>query len=80
MLLCVCLSEIVLTTGSFISFAGVTEILYYKSADEQVYSLDGGWNIPSGMVSSKILPIHTEKPNGASVLVPGFMAGIPFNF
>lgn len=70
------LTDIVLSAGSFISFAGVTEILYYKNDDERVYSLDGGWNIPSHMDSSKILPLHTHKPNGASVLVPGFMAGV----
>lgn len=70
------LTEIVLTTGSFISLAGVTEILYYKNADKRVYSLDGGWDIPSKLDSKKILPIHTNEPNGASVLVPGFMAGI----
>ena len=64
-----------LTTGSFISFAGITEIMYYKNDDKRVYSLDGGWNIPSNIDYNKIPSIHTSGTNGASVLIPGFMAG-----
>lgn len=58
------------------SFAGVTEILYYKNSENRVYSLDGGWNIPVDLVVDEILPYHTTKPNGASVLVPGFFSGM----
>lgn len=41
-----------------------------------MYSLDGGWNIPADLNADEILPYHTTKPNGASVLVPGFFAGM----
>ncbi|XP_028397809.1 uncharacterized protein LOC114521544 [Dendronephthya gigantea] len=70
------LTEITLAAGCYVSFAGVTEILYYNSHENRVYSLDGGWNIPTDLDVEQILPIHTTKPNGASVLVPGFFAGI----
>ncbi|XP_028417027.1 uncharacterized protein LOC114541250 [Dendronephthya gigantea] len=70
------LTEITLAAGCYVSFAGVTEILYYNNHENRVYSLDGGWNIPTDLDVDQILPIHTTKPNGASVLVPGFFAGI----
>ena len=38
--------------------------------------MDGAWNIPQTMDTSKVPPVHTLEPNGASVLVPGFFAAI----
>lgn len=69
-------TEVTLAAGSYVSFAGITEILYYKSSEDRVYSLDGGWNIPADLNADQIPPYHTTKPNGASVLVPGFFAGM----
>ena len=69
-------AEITLAAGCYVSFAGVTEILFYNSSENRVYSVDGGWNIPADLDVDEILPIHTTKPNGASVLVPGFFAGM----
>ena len=68
--------EVTLAAGSYVSFAGITEILYYKSSESRVYNVEGGWNIPANLSADEILPYHTTKPNGANVLVPGFFAGI----
>lgn len=69
------LLEVALATGSYVSYAGVTNILYYDHKTDKVYSLDGGWNIPSN-VPSNIPPVHSDGPNGATVLIPGFIAGV----
>ena len=65
-----------LVSGAYVSYAGVTNIVYYDSNTSRTYHVDGGWNIPQTMDPSKIPPVHTPDDNGASVLVPGFFAGI----
>lgn len=70
------LAEVVLATGSYVSYAGVTLILYYEKSSNRVYSINGGWNTPLHGDPSQIPKVHTEGYNGASVLVPGFIAGV----
>ena len=65
-----------LATGSYVSYAGVTLILYYEKSSNRVYSINGGWNTPLHGDPSQIPKVHTEGYNGASVLVPGFIAGV----
>lgn len=73
---CVFTSEVTLATGSYVSYAGVTQILYYEKSSDRVYSINGGWNTPLDGDPSQIPKVHTSGDNGASVLVPGFIAGI----
>lgn len=41
-----------------------------------MYSINGGWNTPLKGDPSQIPKVHTPEANGASVLVPGFIAGV----
>ena len=68
--------DIVLSAGSHLSFAGVVNILYYKTSSGKTHSLDGGWQIPRHMNPLDIPSIHDKKARGASVLVPGLIAGV----
>ncbi|XP_078350937.1 glutathione hydrolase-like YwrD proenzyme isoform X2 [Oculina patagonica] len=70
------LTEVTLATGSYVSYAGVTQILYYEKSSNKVYSINGGWNTPLHGDPSQIPKVHTTGDNGASVLVPGFIAGV----
>ena len=70
------LAEITLATGSYVSYAGVTEILYYEKSSDKVFSINGGWNTPLHGDPSQIPKVHTTGRNGASILVPGFIAGL----
>ena len=65
-----------MATGSYVSYAGVTQILYYEKSSDTLYSINGGWNTPLDGDPSQIPKVHTSGDNGASVLVPGFIAGV----
>ena len=41
-----------------------------------MFSIIGGWNAPLHGDPSQIPKVHTTGNNGASVLVPGFIAGV----
>ena len=68
--------EITLATGSYVLYAGVTQILYYEKSSTRLFSINGGWNTPLHGDPSQIPKVHTTGNNGASVLVPGFIAGV----
>ena len=68
--------EFTLATGSYVLYAGVTQILYYEKSSTRVFSINGGWNTPLHGDPSQIPKVHTTGNNGASVLVPGFIAGV----
>ena len=61
--------EITLATGSYVSYAGVTQILYYEKSSTRVFSINGGWNTPLHGDPSQIPKVHTTGNNGASVLL-----------
>lgn len=70
------LTEIVLAAGSHVSYAGATNILYYDSSTGDTYNLDAGWNKPYYIDPAQIPEHQSELGNGATVLVPGFIAGV----
>ncbi|KAJ7385719.1 glutathione hydrolase [Desmophyllum pertusum] len=70
------LTEIALAAGSHVSYAGVANILYYDSSTGDTYNLDAGWNKPYYIDPAQIPEHHSGLSNGASVLVPGFIAGV----
>ena len=74
--ICFGLTEIVLAAGSHVSYAGATNILYYDSSTGDTYNLDAGWNKPYYIDPAQIPERHSELGNGATVLVPGFIAGV----
>ena len=70
------LTEIVLAAGSHVSYAGATNILYFDSSTGDTYNLDAGWNKPYYIDPAQIPEHQSELGNGATVLVPGFIAGV----
>ncbi|MCM2279135.1 MAG: gamma-glutamyltransferase family protein [Oligoflexia bacterium] len=69
------LTEITLTGGAYISYAGIAEVLYYDAGSKKVYSLNGGYDVPS----LETEPLSISKSGiltGRAVLVPGFMAAV----
>ncbi|KAL9969304.1 hypothetical protein ACROYT_G021503 [Oculina patagonica] len=70
------LTEIVLAAGSHLSYAGAANILYYDSSTGDTHNFDAGWNKPYYIDPAQIPEHHSELGNGATVLVPGFIAGV----
>ena len=68
--------EIVLAAGSHVSFAGVCNILYHDSSTGDTYNINGGWNKPYYIDLAHMPKHHSDRSNGASVLVPGFIAAV----
>lgn len=58
------------------SFAGVANILYHDSSTGDTYNIDGGWNKPYYVDLAQMPEHHSDHSNGASVLVPGFIAAV----
>ena len=69
-------AEIVLSAGSHVSYAGTANILYYDSSTGDTYNIDGGWNKPYYIDPAQIPEHQSDHSNGASILVPGFIAAV----
>ncbi len=65
----VALPQIATALGSYVSYAGTLQLLYYEARSGRVYSLNAGWPLPFAGAA-------TEGPEGRKTLVPGFMAGL----
>jgi gamma-glutamyltranspeptidase/glutathione hydrolase len=83
----VALTQITTALGSYVSYAGVLELVYYDAKTGKVSSLNAGWNSYLGEADPKSIPVDdlgpvafglkpTEGAEGRKTLVPGFMAGI----
>jgi len=83
----VALTQITTALGSYVSYAGILELVYYDAKSGKVSSLNAGWNSYLGETDPKTIPVDdlgplafgikpTEGAEGRKTLVPGFMAGI----
>ena len=83
----VALTQITAALGSYVSYAGILELVYYDAKSGKVSSLNAGWNSYLGETDPKSIPVDdlgalafglepTEGAEGRKTLVPGFMAGI----
>lgn len=83
----VALTQITTVLGSYVSFAGIAELVYYEAKTGKVYSMNAGWNSYRGETDPKTIPTadlgmlgggHSTGigAEGRKTLVPGFMAGI----
>jgi gamma-glutamyltranspeptidase/glutathione hydrolase len=74
----VALTQVVRSLGSFVSYAGVAQILYFDAKSGKVYSIDAGWASYLGETDPKTIPgsSSTDHDQGRKTLVPGFMAGM----
>jgi gamma-glutamyltranspeptidase/glutathione hydrolase len=73
------LAQIALTAGSFVSYAGFMNGLYYEAKTGKVYSFNAAYNIPKAETDPLSIPEGgnvTGTPSGRTALVPGFMAGV----
>jgi gamma-glutamyltranspeptidase / glutathione hydrolase len=83
----VALTEVATALGSYVSYAGVLQLVYFDAKSGKVYSLGAGWNSYRGENDPKSIPgadlsmigVRVRAAQGAEgrkTLVPGFMAGI----
>jgi len=82
----IALTQVITALGSYVSYAGILQLVYYDSQTHKLYSLDAGWNsylaetAPKTIPASHMLPLggaqSTAGEEGRKTLVPGFMAGI----
>jgi gamma-glutamyltranspeptidase/glutathione hydrolase len=83
----VALTQITMALGSYVSYAGILQLVYYDASSRKVSSLNAGWNSYLGETDPKSIPVDdlgplafgtkpTDGAEGRKTLVPGFMAGI----
>jgi len=72
------LTQVTTALGSYVSYAGILQLVYYDSQTRKLYSLDAGWNSYLAETSPKTIPANEmgSGAEGRKTLVPGFMAGI----
>ncbi len=69
------LTQTVLNTGCWTSFAGLMSMVVYDADSGEVFTLEGGWNT----VKDETYPLPPQArvgEPGRAVLVPGFMAAV----
>ncbi|MGD0365558.1 MAG: gamma-glutamyltransferase [Bryobacteraceae bacterium] len=74
----IAVTQIATALGSYVSYAGILQLIYYDSHTRELYSLDAGWNSYLGETKPATIPPNEAAPGaeGRKTLVPGFMAGI----
>jgi gamma-glutamyltranspeptidase/glutathione hydrolase len=83
----VALTHIAVVLGSYVSYAGIMDLVYYEARSGKVYSLNAGWNSYRGETDPSTIPVAdlralgisrqpTSGDEGRKTLVGGFMAGI----
>jgi gamma-glutamyltranspeptidase/glutathione hydrolase len=83
----VALTQITMALGSYVSYAGILQLVYYDASSGKVSSLNAGWSSYLGETDPKTIPVSdlgslpfarqpTAGAEGRKTLVPGFMAGI----
>jgi gamma-glutamyltranspeptidase/glutathione hydrolase len=69
------LTQIALTAGSAISYAGIMTVTYYDAASGKVYTLNACYNTVQNEKDPMTIP-PMGSHSGRTALVPGFMAGV----
>ena len=83
----VALTQVATGLGSYVSYAGIMELVYYDAKSGKVTTMNAGWNSYVGETDPKSIPVTdlgalsfgrtpTGGAEGRKTLVPGFMAGI----
>ena len=81
------LTQVATNLGSVVSYAGVSQMLYYEMRTKTVYALDAGWGTYQRETDPATIPapdvnLAVDQPppvggaQGRKTLVPGFMAGV----
>ncbi len=83
----VAVTQITTALGSYVSYAGILQLVYYDAKSGKVFTMNAGWNSYLGETDPKTIPVDdlgplafgtkpTQGAEGRKTLVPGFMAGI----
>jgi gamma-glutamyltranspeptidase/glutathione hydrolase len=72
----VALTQVTTALGSYVSAAGILQLVYYDASTGKVSSLNAGWNSWLGETEPATIPVNESGSEGRKTLVPGFMAGI----
>ena len=83
------LTQVEINLNSFVSYAGIAELVYYEAKTGKVYAMDAGWapyagekdpaSIPLAetvLLGAIMPPAGAAPAQGRQTLVPGFMAGM----
>ncbi|MYB07317.1 MAG: hypothetical protein F4Y24_13280 [Gemmatimonadetes bacterium] len=76
------LTQICLAGGSWVSYAGFLQMMYYEAATGQVHNLNAAFNTVGNETDPFTIPTDDPEdpsrplPDGRTALVPGFMAGV----
>jgi len=81
------LTQVATNLGSVVSYAGVSQLLYFEARTRKVQALDAGWasyrleadpaTIPEANTHLAVgQPAPADDAQGRKTLVPGFMAGV----
>ena len=71
----VCLAQVALAAGAWVSCAGVFAMVHYQARTGRVDSLSAGFATFAGETDPATIP-RPPAPSGRTALVPGFVAGI----
>ena len=72
----VALTQVTTALGSYVSAAGILQLVYYDAGFGKITSLNAGWNSWLGETEPATIPTNEPGSEGRKTLVPGFMAGI----
>jgi gamma-glutamyltranspeptidase/glutathione hydrolase len=72
----VALTQVTTALGSYVSAAGILQLVYYDASTGKVTSLNAGWNSWLDETEPATIPVTEAGSEGRKTLVPGFMAGI----
>jgi gamma-glutamyltranspeptidase/glutathione hydrolase len=74
----VALTQVTTALGSYVSYAGVLQLVYYDAKTDKVHSMNAGWGSYQGETEPATIPTANDlgAGQGRKTLVPGFMAGI----
>ncbi|MEQ8764014.1 MAG: gamma-glutamyltransferase [Planctomycetota bacterium] len=68
------LAQVVLSAGSWVSFAGILTMVHYDAETGTTHNLNAAYDIPRGEKDPSSIP--ASGPSGRTALVPGFLAGV----
>ena len=68
------LTQVALSAGAWVSYAGLMTLVVYDAETGEVHSLNAGFAIPQGERDALSIPETT--PSGRTALVPGFLRGV----
>lgn len=80
--LSVALSEIAVTGGKAISYAGVLNLVYFEATTGKIHNMNAAFNTVQNETDPSTIPkVHFQTPteylvNGRTILVPGFIKGV----